>query len=163
MTFDPFLRSRAPSTAMPALNARSSLWYFTAAFAIRSFKVASGPPFATASMWSNACIRFTAVGRARRSTGSAASTSFRRLRRAASAMPKAAAQPMSGAPRSTMSVVALATSAAVRQVTYLTWRGSRRWSRTRRRSPFQAMWRMGSWWSGLRLIGAAIVGFSTAL
>src|SRR6185436_17322187 len=50
------------------------------------------------------------------------------LRRAPSASPMAAATPMAGAPRITIVVIALATSFAVRQVTYTSAPGSLRWS-----------------------------------
>src|SRR5687768_11386600 len=48
---------------------------------------------------------------------------------------------MAGAPRTTMSLMATATSSAVRQVTYSMRSGSSRWSRSSTRSPCQ---RMGS-------------------
>ena len=75
-------------------------------------------------MRSMAQARFTAVGRARRSNSAASFTSSPRI--AANARPNAAAQPMAGAPRTTMSRIAASTSRGLRQAIQITSRGSRR-------------------------------------
>ncbi|MND02160.1 hypothetical protein D3C83_214380 [compost metagenome] len=62
-----------------------------------------------------------------------------RLRRMPSAIPIAAATPMAGAPRITMVLIAFATSAAVRQVTYTSAPGSLRWSIITTPSSFQSI------------------------
>src|SRR5262249_14888701 len=60
-----------------------------------------------------------------------------RSRRASSATPNAAAQPIAGAPRTAMARIASATSAALVQERYSKRPGSRRWSISSRRPSLQ--------------------------
>src|SRR5882672_787440 len=91
-------------------------------------------------MRSSAQERLTAVGRLSASVLKATSIAsvncegarcFSRC--ASSAMPNAAAQPIAGAPRTTIARMATATSAALVQLTYSSRPGSRRWSISSRR------------------------------
>src|SRR6266705_6768451 len=86
-------------------------------------------------MRSRAQTRFTAVGRLAakflNAISIAASNSARGQRScrfASSAIPKAAAQPIAGAPRTTIERMASATSAALAQLTYSRRAGRARWS-----------------------------------
>src|SRR5881396_1196643 len=95
-------------------------------------------------MRSRAQNRFTAVGRLAASVLNAASIAVSNsregrscCRRASSAMPKAAAQPIAGAPRTTIERMASATSAALVQLTYSRRSGRARWSISSSRVPRQ--------------------------
>src|SRR5256885_11903076 len=95
-------------------------------------------------MRSSAQNRFTAVGRLAASVLNAASIAVWNSRGgrsrclcASSAMPKAAAQPMAGAPRTTMARIASATSAAFVQLRYSRRPGRARWSISSSRAPRQ--------------------------
>ena len=76
-----------------------------------------------------------AVGRVVRSRAPASSTSPPRF--CASAMPNAAATPIAGAPRTIMSLIALATDAASRHSTHFSSVGNSRWSSNCTESPVQ--------------------------
>ena len=95
-------------------------------------------------MRSSAQNRLTAVGRLAASSAIAASSAAWNSpiepkvgRPDSTATPYAAAQPIAGAPRTTMSRIAAATSAAVSQATYSKRCGSSRWSISSSRSPAQ--------------------------
>src|SRR5256885_16622097 len=95
-------------------------------------------------MCSSAQNRFTAVGRLAVSVLNAASIAVSNsrggrscCRRASSAMAKAAAQPMAGAPRTTIDRIASATSAAFVQLRYSRRSGRARWSISSSRPPCQ--------------------------
>src|SRR6266853_2255680 len=95
-------------------------------------------------MRSSAQNRFTAVGRLAASVLNAACIAVSNsrggrscCRRPSSAMPKAAAQPIAGAPRTTIARIASATSAALAQLTYSRRLGRARWSISSSRVPRQ--------------------------
>src|SRR5438552_9273414 len=95
-------------------------------------------------MRSRAQNRLTAVGRLAISVLNAASIAVSNsrggrscCRRASSAMAKAAAQPMAGAPRTTIDRIASATSAALAQLRYSRRSGRARWSISSSRVPRQ--------------------------
>src|SRR5437773_9054414 len=95
-------------------------------------------------MRSRAQKRFTAVGRLATSAWKAVSIAASNSRGgqsccrcASSATPKAAAQPIAGAPRTTIARIASATSAALVQLTYSRRSGRARWSISSSRVPRQ--------------------------
>src|SRR5207245_9133748 len=137
----------APARPMARLVSRSALKSASAASAnlpaadLGSSRV---PAPKAARIRSRAQKRFTAVGRlaARllNEISIAASNSARvprSCRFASSATPKAAAQPIAGAPRTTIARLASATSAALVQLTYSRRAGRARWSISSSRAPRQ--------------------------
>src|SRR5439155_12951293 len=104
----------------------------------------SGCAASTPRMRSRAQNRLTTVGRLAASVLNAASIAVSKsregrscCRRASSEMPKAAAQPMAGAPRTTIDRIASATSVALVQLTYSRRAGRARWSISSSRAPRQ--------------------------
>src|ERR1041385_7384534 len=147
-----WVRTRAPSgtraaPARPMARLASTSGSKSASAASASFAAAAfGSRFAasTPRMRSSAQNRFTAVGRLAASVLNAASIAVSksrggrsRCRRASSATAKAAAQPMAGAPRTTMARIASATSAALVQLRYSRRLGRARWSISSSRAPRQ--------------------------
>src|SRR5881396_922153 len=137
----------APARPMARLISRSALKSATAASAnLPAAELGSSrvPAPSAARIWSRAQKRFTAVGRlaARLLNAiSIAASNSARVRRswrfASSATPKAAAQPIAGAPRTTIERMASATSAAFVQLTYSRRAGRARWSISSSRAPRQ--------------------------
>src|SRR5438034_10085557 len=137
----------APARPMARLISRSALKSATAVSAnLPAAELGSSrvPAPSAARIWSRAQKRFTAVGRlaARLLNAiSIAASNSARVRRAwrfaSSATPKAAAQPIAGAPRTTIERMASATSAAFVQLTYSRRAGRARWSISSSRAPRQ--------------------------
>ena len=135
----------APMRPISRHAATSSVWIARASAHIAAWRAAPGS-LACAAPRSRqrrtAHARFTAVGRAASSTAPAARVASTypaapcsSAARAASAMPYAAEMPIAGAPRTTMSRIAFATSLDVVSVTYASRAGRSRCSRSHARSP----------------------------
>src|SRR5882672_6441617 len=148
-----WVRTRAPSgtSAAPArpmarlasTSATKSARAASASFAAADFGSALFEAN-TARMRSSAQNRLTAVGRLSASVLNASSIASENCagvpcfsRCASRATPNAAAQPMAGAPRTTIERIATATSAAAVQLTYSKREGRRRWSISSRRPSHQ--------------------------
>src|SRR6266852_6143298 len=137
----------APARPMARLVSTSARWSASAASASLAAAALGSPRVpgpSTARMRSRAQKRFTAVGRLAakflNAISIAASNSARALcscRCASSAIPNAAAQPIAGAPRTTIERMASATSAALVQLTYSRRAGRARWSISSSRVPRQ--------------------------
>src|SRR2546428_5967354 len=147
-----WVRTRAPSgtraaPARPMARLVSTSATESASAASATLPAADfGSCFAasTPRMRSSAQNRFTAVGRLAASASNAASIAVSNSRGgrsccrcASSATPKAAAQPIAGAPRTTIERMASATSAAFVQLTYSRRAGRARWSISSSRAPRQ--------------------------
>src|SRR2546425_38758 len=137
----------APARPMARLVSRSALKSASAASAnlpaadLGSSRV---PAPSAARIRSRAQKRFTAVGRLAARFLNAVSIAMSNSARgqsswrlASSATPKAAAQPIAGAPRTTIDRMASATSAAFAQLTYSRRAGRARWSISSSRRPSQ--------------------------
>src|SRR5438034_606941 len=137
----------APARPMARLISRSALKSAIAVSAnLPAAELGSSrvPAPSAARIWSRAQKRFTAVGRLAARLLNAISIALSnsaRVRRswrfASSATPKAAAQPIAGAPRTTIERMASATSAAFVQLTYSRRAGRARWSISSSRAPRQ--------------------------
>src|SRR6266705_35680 len=132
----------APARPMAWLVSRSARKISSAVPASRAAAAFGSPRCAASSerMRSSAQKRFTAVGRLVASASNAASIAAENSARvrccsrcASSAMPNAAAQPITGAPRTTIERMASATSAALAQLAYSRRAGRARWSISSRR------------------------------
>src|SRR5882724_7604658 len=127
-----------------SISARWSASAASASLAAAVFGSSRVPGPSAARIRSRAQKRFTAVGRLAakflNAISIAASNSAgaqRAWRWASSAIPKAAAQPIAGAPRTTIARMASATSAALVQLTYSRRAGRARWSMSSSRVPCQ--------------------------
>src|SRR6266581_5136190 len=140
-------RSAVPARPMARLVSRSALKSASAASASSAaadFGSSFVPAACTTRMRWSAQKRFTAVGRLAARLLNAISIAVsnsacvpRSWRFASSATPKAAAQPIAGAPRTTIERMASATSAALVQLTYSRRAGRARWSISSSRAPRQ--------------------------